>query len=185
MQRQLVFAALFCAIALIQGCATPSAGVNMVASPEGSTTGPRDPSLQRAIKLRNVAGGSETNALWMSKVSDADFRFALENSLKSAGLLSTGEAPRYQLDATLLSLEQPLVGFSLTVTCSVRYDLSDAASAKRVFGKTITTPFTATTSDAFLGVERMRIANEGAVRQNLRQLLQELLVLDVTKTASQ
>ena len=116
--------------------------------------------------------------MWVSKVSDKDFKAALVRALRSAGLLSAeGASPRYQLDATLLSLEQPMFGLDLKVTCSVRYDLTDAATGKRVFGKTITTPFTATFSDSALAVARLRIANEGSVRKNLAELLDELLKL--------
>lgn len=178
MNCRLLVPLLLCAVALVQGCASPAMTENMVPPAPPSARAPADPSLAHAVNIHAVAGGSETNPMWVSKVSDKDFKAALVRTLQSAGLLSgDGSSPRYQLDATLLSLEQPMFGLDLKVTCSVRYDLSDAATGKRVFGKTITTPFTATFSDSALAVARLRIANEGAVRENLRELLDELFAL--------
>jgi hypothetical protein len=178
MKRYIAVLSLFGAVALIQGCATPALTENMVPPAPIAASKPADPSLAQAIQVQSIAGGSETNPMWVSKVSDNDFKAALVRALQSAGLLSAdGSSPRFRLDATLLSLEQPMFGLDLKVTCSVRYDLSDASTGKRVFGKTITTPFTATFSDSALAVARLRIANEGAVRQNLAELLDELLKL--------
>ena len=177
MKRHVAVSLLLCAVALVQGCASPAMPENMVALAPPDSPAP-DPSLMHTIEVRAVAGGTETNPLWVSKVSDKDFKTALVRTLQAAGFLnSEGAAPRYQLDATLLSLQQPMFGLDLKVTCSVRYDLSDAATGKRVFGKTITTPFTATFSDSAIAIARLRIANEGAVRKNLAELLDELLKL--------
>jgi hypothetical protein len=177
MKRHIAVSLLICAVAVIQGCASPAEPANMVALAPPDSPAP-DPTMANAVQIRAVGGGSETNPLWVSKVSDKDFRTALEQTLERAGLLNAnGEAPRYQLDAVLLSLQQPMFGLDLKVTCSVRYDLTDAATGKRIFGKTITTPFTATFSDSALAVARLRIANEGAVRKNLAELLDELLKL--------
>ena len=173
---------LACAIGLLQGCASPAVGVNMVVSVDAVPRASREPTLRGAIKIRNVAGGTETNPLWMSKVSDKEFAVALQGSLKSAQLLAAdGQRPGYELDATLLSLEQPMIGLDLTVTCAVRYDLHEAGTGKRVLGKTVSAPYTATFSDAFVAIERLRLANEGSVRTNLRQLLDALLELQIAK----
>ena len=177
-----VVLALAFATTLMQGCATPASSVNMVARVSDSPA-PREASLKDGITVRNVTGGSDTNPMWMSKVSNDDFKKALEDSLKSARLHEGGVPARYQLDATLLKLDQPVFGLDLTVTCTTQYDLLEAGSGKRVYTRTVTTPFTARVSDAFIAVERLRIANEGAVRENIQQLLREILELDLAKSA--
>ena len=48
-----------------------------------------------------------------------------------------------------------------------------------MFEQAITTPYTAKAGDAFPGVERLRLANEGAVRQNITRLIDELARLRV------
>ena len=80
---------LACAASLLQGCASPAVGVNMVASVDAGTRAPRESALRGAIKVRNVAGGTETNPLWMSKVSDKEFAIALQGSLNAAQPMSS------------------------------------------------------------------------------------------------
>ena len=48
---------------------------------------------------------------------------------------------------------------------------------KTVWAKTITTPYTANFSDSFLAVERLKMANEGAIRANLTQMVNDLVAL--------
>lgn len=178
----LVALALAFGSAVMQGCATPASSVNMVAKVD--TRAPREALLKDGINVRNVTGGSDTNPMWMSKVSNEDFKKALEDSLRSTRLHNGGVPARYQLDATLLKLDQPMFGLDLTVTCAAQYDLIETGSGTRVFTKTITTPFTARVSDSFLAIERLRIANEGAVRENIQLFLREIINLDFAKTAT-
>ena len=65
----------------------------------------------------------------------------------------------------------------MTVTASINYVLTERASGKTVYTKTITLPYTAKFSDAFAGYERLRLANEGAARENIKQLIDELIAL--------
>ena len=44
-----------------------------------------------------------------------------------------------------------------------------------MFDQTITEPYTANFSDAFLAVERLRLANEGAMRVNIGTFLKALV----------
>jgi hypothetical protein len=73
-----------------------------------------------------------------------------------------------------VKLEQPLVGYDMTVTATVSYELKDLQSGKVLWSDTVVTPHTATVSDAFVGITRLRLANEGAVRKNIATLLQRI-----------
>jgi len=42
-----------------------------------------------------------------------------------------------------------------------------------VFQKTIKSPYTATVSDAFVRVERLKLANEGSAKENIYKFLKE------------
>ncbi len=55
-----------------------------------------------------------------------------------------------------------MFGFDMTVTSTVTYTLIERASGKTVWQKSVDAPFTAKTSDAFVGTERLRLANEGS-----------------------
>lgn len=134
----------------------------------------------RWLSLANVSGGADTNPLWLSQVADADFKLALEQSLKKALLLSNSIIDsKYLLEVKLLKLDQPLFGLDLKVTSIVEYSLKSKSSGQAVYSKTIATPFTATFSDSAMAIVRLRIANEGAVRNNIEQVIDDLMSINI------
>jgi hypothetical protein len=68
-----------------------------------------------------------------------------------------------------------MLGIDMTVTANVRYSLIDTTTRKEVFSKVITGTYTAKFSDAFAGVERLKLANEGAAKTNIQLLVNDLL----------
>lgn len=160
---------------VIGGCASPARIDQMtVYSPVGKT----NPALKDGIAVTDVTGGRETSAMWTSQVSSDDFRRALETSLQNAGLYNrVAGASRFQLTADLTRLDQPMLGLDMTVTSTVRYSLVDTKTRKEVYGRVIQMPFTAKFSDAFAGVERLKIANEGSVRANIQAVIDDLIAL--------
>jgi hypothetical protein len=77
--------------------------------------------------------------------------------------------------ADLQRLKQPVFGFNMKVTAVVNYQLRERSSGMPVFQTEVTTPYTAEMSEAFLGVERLKLANEGAIRENIEHLILELV----------
>jgi len=163
-------------LALLGACAEPARMTAMIAVP--SDTGGRSPapSYQQAIMVTRVAGGTETNALWMSKVGDAEFKEALVQSLVANGLAATREG-RFVLEAVLMKLEQPYFGLDLKVTATIAYKLTDTSGGGVVYQNTLVTSGVATFSDAPIAVMRLKISNERAIRANLTKLIEELLAL--------
>lgn len=174
-------AALSAAIVLV-GCAAPARVEQMqVSTSLAVRTAAGASPLRENVAIRDVTGGKETNPMWISNVSSGDFERALEASLKDAGLwASNRQASQYQLIVHLEKLDQPFGGFDMTVTASVRYTLVERTSNKTVFERTLATPYTAKLGDAFLGVERLKLANEGAVRSNIQQVIDQLIGLRLT-----
>lgn len=145
-----------------------------VASTSNSAAAPFPAPLMHTMCVRNVTGGESTNPLWVSKVDNNGFKLALTNSLNSAGLgAPAAEDCHYPVDVNLLGLSQPSVGFDMTVTSHVNY---------KVFGPngdpfllaTIDAPYTATMGDAFIGTERLKMANEGSIRASISQFFDKL-----------
>jgi hypothetical protein len=68
-------------------------------------------------------------------------------------------------------VDQPLLGFSMTVKMEVSYALVDTQSGKTLWSKSIESEYTAKASEAFAGVKRLRLANEGAARENIQQAI--------------
>lgn len=166
-------------LALVSGCASPARSDQMtVGSSLATRTTLAASPLANNLAVADVTGGKDTNPMWVSNVSSSDFERALEASLRDAGLLSTNrQGGTHTITAHLLKLDQPLMGASMTVTASVQYAVVERRSGKTVYERTITLPYTAAWNASFLGSERLRLANEGAVRENLQKLVQDLAAL--------
>lgn len=165
-------------IALVAGlaaCAAPARMESMVVTaPESG--GPQDSSLLGSLYVEEVKGGEETNPLWTSEVDNEAFRGALVESLRSQGLLNEDRAAsRYLLRANLLGMSQPIMGFRMTVTSHVSYEVTEKDKDSLYFGDSVETPYTAGAGDAFLGTERLRLANEGSIRENIKEFLKRLM----------
>lgn len=156
----------------LAGCASPAMNENMV--PQGEQLHKVIPGHQyyQSIKNSEVTGGKETNPMWTSQVSSEAFQLALNTSLKQAGLLS--ESGKYELKANLMELKQPLIGIGMTVEATVKYLIKDRVNGMVVFEDTIHSSFTAGMSDSMMGAARLRLANEGAIRQNIKVLLEKI-----------
>ena len=160
---------------LLSACATAPDVKDMIVDVEPGQVRTYDPGLENNIAVKSIGGGDETNPLWTSEIETEGFKSALVESLKASGLLSAEEnAASYHLSAEIQSVDQPMFGFDMTVTAVVKYTLTAIDRGNEIFIKTLTSKHTATMGDAFYGPERLKIANEGAVKQNITQLLEEL-----------
>jgi hypothetical protein len=133
------------------------------------------PSYRDAITVATVGVGTDTATPWASQVSPAQVRQALMQTLVAARL--GRENGRLRLDAILLTLQRPYAGFAMTVTATIGYRLTDAATGAVVYTSTLTTPGTATLDDAYMYDTRLRIADERAICANFRRLVEELYAL--------
>ncbi len=159
----------------LSGCATATRAPAMAVSADAVAGIPVPPALKHNIVIGKVSGGQETHALWMSKVDNEAFARALHDSLDAANLLATGpNAGQYVLVADLQRLRQPAFGVKLQVTAVVDYSLKERASGQTALQTQVVTPYTADLGDAFLGVERLKVASEGAIRTNIERLIREL-----------
>lgn len=159
------------------GCSSPATVEGMSSlSSFGEAAAPSE--LHHAIELGTVTGGKPTNPLLTSDVGNAEFREALAQSLRAAGILATDGSPgAYLLEATLVGMELPTMGFDLSVTTrsTVDYRVSPTAGEGKSLHNVVTRPYTATFSDALSGAERVRLANEGAIRENIREFIDQLI----------
>ena len=120
-----------------------------------------------------VSGGKATSAVGASQISDDSFAQALRDSITKSGLFKAVSASggRYKLTAFIGKVDQPTMGFSMTVNMEVSYTLVDTESNKTVWSKNIPSSYTAKVSDAFAGVARLRLANEGAAKANIQEAI--------------
>jgi hypothetical protein len=164
---------LFAATSLT-ACAMPAQVNSMIGTPTVQLLA--NSPLKESLRVNAVSGGKDTNPLWTSQVGNPEFQEALRQSLSKQGIIAANEA-RYQLDTSLVELKQPLVGFDLTVASTVHYTIKEITTNRVVFDQTIAASYTANFSDAIIGgaVERLRLANEGSIRSNISQFLDQLI----------
>jgi hypothetical protein len=174
--------ALIVMAGLVAGCATPARIEQMkVDAPLAARVAASNSALKEKVALKDVTGGRETNPMWVSSVGSAEFERALEQSLQEVGLLALNrQASPFHLTAHLLKLDQPLMGASMTVTATVQYSLVERTTGKEVFSRTLSTPYTAAWNASFLGAERLKLANEGAIRENIKQLIETLIPMKLS-----
>lgn len=156
----------------LAGCASSARPEQMVLKTETDTR-PFPQPLLHAMCVRTVSGGEKTNPLWVSKVDNDGFRAALQSSMDGAQLTAAATDCSYPVDVNLLGLSQPVMGFDMTVTSHVNYKVYDKAGAPYLL-ETIDAPFTATMSDAFVGVKRLQMANEGSIRTSIEKFFVKL-----------
>lgn len=135
-----------------------------------------DSPWRRTLFLAEVTGGEETDPASHSGVGNKEFAAALQAALLQEDLLGDDEsAAPYRLKAVLIDVSQPPeISFTMTINSAIRYLVTRVESREAVFDEIITTSFTATAEDEFFAVERLRIANEGAVRANIAEFLSRL-----------
>ncbi|MGB6976179.1 MAG: hypothetical protein WBE18_01790 [Gammaproteobacteria bacterium] len=161
---------------MLCGCATGASVDQMI--PHGiPTLKPKNVSLANNITVNQTLGGHETNPLWTSQISNANFKAALIQSLQQANLYHQFNGSGYALNATFVRLQQPFLGVSLTVRCTVNYVLENLKTNKVIYSRRIATSYTATFSDSPLATTRLRMANEGAARENIKELITDLYQL--------
>lgn len=163
-------AALFLAT-ILAGCASPATqqSMSITAKDIASTV---NPGLKGQMAVRLVTGGKDTNPLWMSQVDTQGFKGALDKSIAVAGYKANdGSSGKYSIDANLQNLEQPVFGFTFDVVSTVLYSVTGNGKQRQF---PITATGSASTSDAFVGMERMRMANERSIKENIKLFLQRL-----------
>ena len=175
MKKLKIFSALAFTI-FLTGCATGAKMENMVVTDSSEKTYSSE--LKRQVSLDDVIGGEKTNPAWTSEISNESFRSALKISLESQGLYS--ENGKYALSANLLKVDQPMFGLDLTVTTHIKYQIVEKKTGKIIFDKTVIAPYTATVGDAIAAIKRLRLANEGSGKANIKNLLSELANMDIT-----
>jgi hypothetical protein len=122
--QQLWLRLLILVTVVLAGCATP-APEKAISLGVAETPAKLNPALQGNVSIRNVSGGQDTNAYWISKIDNERFRSELDQSMTAIGyLVPKGFAGKYQLDVTLQYLDKPSYGDTLNFRSSVFYTLN-------------------------------------------------------------
>lgn len=157
----------------LTGCATPSTPESMAVNDSPYIQKAPNSKYFKKLTVSKSTGGSKTNMLLSSQVSDEDLTKALNLSLQKCAYISDTE-PQYELKAELKALSQPLFGLDMSVRSIIAYQIYNIKTGEIVFDEQIDTMYTAKFGESLYGVKRLRLANEGSVRNNIGMLIKEL-----------
>lgn len=156
------------------GCATPATYQAMTPTSVAITK-------QHAKSVSvEVGGGRDTNSMGKSQIADDQLRLAVVDAIKTSKTFSSvveGKGGDYKLDVSIINMTQPSFGLSFTVTMEMGWSLTEVSSGKLVWREAVKSEHTATTSDAFAGVARLRMATEGAAKNNVAAGLAKISAL--------
>jgi len=141
----------------------------------GGTPLPQGSPLRAGISVGDVAGATgHATADIQSSVTTEAFSEALRETLAARGMLAQKQSG-YVLAAEIIDLKQPQMrDLEMHVGATVRYALSTSA-ARLVFVRTVHTDFTADWRRTLKSGERLQLATEGAMRENIRAFLEQLI----------
>ena len=159
------------AAALLAACAGPAQKEAMVAP--HLVVAKKQP---YSVDVR-TSGGAEADAAGPSGVSNADLKAAIEKSITDSGVFKSivqGTGGDYDLTVALVNVNRPAFGASMTVGLEASWALTKTSDHSIVWRKSIFTTHTTGALEAFAGAERVRMAVEGAARDNIAQGLQAI-----------
>jgi len=163
-------------VVLLGGCAKATTSTGMVpTSFEVARTHPQTVSV-------DVTGGQETGSMGKPQISNATFQQALVESITKSQMFSRvveGAGGDYLLSVVLFSMDQPTMGFDFTVKMEAGWTLKRANTSATVWQEAIRSVYTATTDDAFAAITRLRLATEGAARNNIAEGLSKISKLNL------
>jgi len=126
-----------------------------------------NPKLRGAVAVTSVTATKDASA------HSTAFRQALETTLSRAGYLAPNAgAARYKVTAELRQLEQPLGSADLNVTSEVQYTLAGPSGPAQ--NLPVLAVGSATANDGFGAGQRMRVASERAIQENIKVFLNQL-----------
>ena len=160
------------ALTLLSACSQPARAPRMTVHNVMEKAVAADTQLEESFAVGGVTGGHETNPLWTPEVSDAELREALERSLERNRMLAAmPDSARYLVTARVLQFGRPLVGFSMRVSPRIAYRVVEMGTEQAIFDEVVSTSYTVDFAESPLGAERLRLANEGAIRESIREFL--------------
>jgi len=151
----------------------------------GNISGCSAPASKEAIIVDNITiskhhektvsiatnGGSETTAMDSTNVSDEALKEAITESIARNKLFQKviqGKQADYQLTVNIINISKPVFGLTFTVQMEATWSLVNLKDNSIVMREVINSSHTTSFSEAFAAVTRLKLAVEGAVKENIQ-----------------
>ena len=89
-------------------------------------------------------------------------------------MIENASESNYTLRSIIVDLEQPSLGFSMTVNLEVAWSLTRSGEKAPIWKDIHISTYTASPSEAFAGVTRLRVATEKAAKRNIGWALETI-----------
>jgi hypothetical protein len=129
-----------------------------------------------------ASGGTETSVTGKPQVSDVELQQAVAVAISQSKTFSRvvdGKNGDYILTVNVFSINQPNFGLSLTVGVEMGWTLTRTDSGAKIWQEAIKSEHTVGVSEAFVGVTRLKLATEGAIRNNVKEGLVKIAALSL------
>lgn len=153
---------------VITCCAAPASVTLMIPSFDHTSF----VSTNMTLMIAEVKGGKKTDPMVLSTIENEGFKEALTNTLKKSSIFKdvfTDKKGDYKLYTEIIAQELK-TGFTMTTTLFVNYKLIEDKSNRELWKENILSRY----DETYYGMTRAQKANEGAVRNNLSQLVKRL-----------
>ena len=137
-----------------------------------------DPNLMTPSEVsvtNQIMGTAQINVVGSNEriITNEAIRSAIENAIVQNSIFSN-DSKQFRLNASVLAIENPLIGASLKAELRIRWVLYDTESSEEVFNEVISNEYIATMGDSIVALQRMKIANENVVKDNIRIALEKI-----------
>lgn len=169
-QLRLCLAAIF--VFILGGCASFDREKMIIQNFESGQTHPY------SLSVSVESGDKESVGGWVP-IPNKDLLYAIEESIRKGCVFEkivSGEGGDYLLNVTVFSLEQPTIGLRMTVRLEAGWTLTKAGGDV-VWQEMIKSEYSQGVGDAFVGATRFRMANDGAIRENIKKGMLKLSAL--------
>lgn len=157
-------------VVLVQGCLPPIKH-NLMAPKDGVyLTSPTNPILKKNIALNTVIVKDDA----MGSVTVANLQAALVDALTKAQYLDPNSNGKYLLDATLLQVERPFMGFNLNAKVTIRYSILRRSDLVSVLDETVTIAHEVAFAEEPDADRRMTLAIAAGISGNITHFLRIL-----------
>ena len=163
------------AMLTLSACASPAVMQNMVVTPQDMKAIAPSPDFKNGMTIAQVNIGETTNSSWVLKVDKASFQGALSASLEQNGLLADQQSlSKFDVFASIVSLKQPIFAMDFMVTSDVKYQVVERKSKVTWYEELISISYTPANRDTGFPAGGLRLANEGAIRENIKEFITQL-----------
>ena len=167
--RRIVALPAVIVLATLTGCASQMTHQEM-------TPAPVQLAKQHPQQVTVTTPTMTTDAGIASLITPTELRTAVSNAVAASKAFADVKADggAYQLGVQVFNVDAPAMGFSMTSKVEMGWTLKRADNGAVVWQESVKTEHTTGATEAFAGVERVKMSIGGAIRKNIDIALQRI-----------